>query len=230
MLKGKNVIAIIPARSGSKSIKNKNIIKIKGKRLIEYSIEYAKRSKLIDEIVVSTDSQKYLQLIKKYKLNFTIQRNKFLSGDSIKDFPVIKDALKKSENFFKKKFEYIILLRPTSPFRERGLIEKSLRLLSSFKKASSVRAMKKTKSHPFRHWKLKKDKRYVEPAISGFKEPYNLPRQQLPLFYFQTGDIETIRRSTLIKGSVSGKYVLPILLKKDFVDIDDRNDLKKITR
>ena len=58
MLKGKNVIAIIPARSGSKSIKNKNIIKIKGKRLIEYSIEYAKRSKLIDEIVVSTDSQK----------------------------------------------------------------------------------------------------------------------------------------------------------------------------
>ena len=95
MFKNKNVLAIIPARSGNKSIKNKNIRKFKGKPLIYHSIEYAKKSKLVDEIVVTTDSQKYLNLIKKYKLNFSIKRSKRLSGDYVQDFPVIKDAFLK---------------------------------------------------------------------------------------------------------------------------------------
>ena len=66
MFKNKNVIVIIPARSGSKSIKNKNIRKFKGKPLIYHTIEYAIKSKIIDEVVVTTDSQKYINLIKKY--------------------------------------------------------------------------------------------------------------------------------------------------------------------
>ena len=223
------MFAIIPARSGSKSIKNKNIIKIKGKRMIDHSIEYAKKSKLVDEIVVTSDSKKYLNLIKRFRLKYSILRKKKLSGDLVVDYPVIKDALKKSEQFFKKKFHYIILLRPTSPFREKGLIEKSLRLLSKNIKATSVRAMIKTKSHPFRHWEYKKNKTFVTSIISKIYEPYNIPRQKLPIFFFQTGDIETIRRSTLFDGSVSGKKVLPIFLKS-FSDIDDRNDLKKIKK
>ena len=101
MFNGKKVIAIIPARSGSKSIKNKNIIKIKGKPMIEYTIEYAKKSKLVDQIIVSTDSQKYLSKIRKYNLTYEILRKKKLSKDLTQDFPVVKDALIKSELFFK---------------------------------------------------------------------------------------------------------------------------------
>ena len=101
MFNGKKVIVIIPARQGSKSIKDKNIRKIKGKPMLMHTIEYAKKSKLVDQIVVSTDSKRYLKKIAKYNLNFSVLRKKKLAGDLVQDFPVIKDALSKSEYFFK---------------------------------------------------------------------------------------------------------------------------------
>ena len=230
MFNGKKVIAIIPARSGSKSIKNKNIIKIKGKPMIEYTIEYAKKSKLVDQIIVSTDSQKYLNKIRKYNLTYEILRKKQLSKDLTQDFPVVKDALIKSELFFNEKFDYIILLRPTSPFREKNLIENSLKLLTSKKKASSVRAMQKAKQHPYRQWKFMNNKIFVKSILLKVKEPFNLPRQRLPQFFFQTGEIETIRRSTILKGSISGKYVLPLIIKKQSVDVDYLIDLQSLNK
>lgn len=228
MFKGKRVLVVIPARSGSKSIKNKNIRKIKSKRMIEYSIDYAKRAKFVDQIVVSTDSFKYLNIIKKYKLLFNILRKKKLSGDLVQDFPVIKDALIKSEKFYRVKFGYIILLRPTSPFREKKLVENSLKLLSRYKKASSVRAMQPVKEHSYRQWQFTKNQIFVKSVFLNLYEPYNLPRQILPKHYFQTGEIETIKRSTIINGSVSGKNVLPLFIKKQSVDIDSLSDIKKI--
>ena len=227
MFNGKKVIVIIPARQGSKSIKDKNIRKIKGKPMLMHTIEYAKKSKLVDQIVVSTDSKRYLKKIAKYNLNFSVLRKKKLAGDLVQDFPVIKDALSKSEYFFKKKFEYIILLRPTSPFREKKLIENSLKLLVSHKRASSVRAMYKTKQHPFRQWEFMTNKVFVKSILRKIYEPYNLPRQKLPKFFFQTGEIETVKRSTIMKGSISGKYILPFFIKKQSIDVDELNDLKK---
>lgn len=227
MFKNKNVLAIIPARSGSKSIKNKNIRKFKGKPLIYHSIEYAKKSKLVDEIVVTTDSQKYLNLIKKYKLNFSIKRSKRLSGDYVQDFPVIKDAFLKSENYFKKKFDFIILLRPTSPLRNPNLIKNSLSILYKNKKGDSVRAVQKSKQHPYRQWQYDKNKKFISSIYKKTYEPYNLPRQKLPIFLFQTGDIETIKRLTLVKGSISGKNILPIIIKNKYVDIDNLEDFKQ---
>jgi N-acylneuraminate cytidylyltransferase len=230
MFNRKKVIVIIPARSGSKGIKNKNIKIIKGKPMIDYTIEYAKKSKIVDQIVVSTDSQKYLNKIRKYNLIYEVLRKKKLSKDLVQDFPVIKDALFKSEIFFKTKFDYIILLRPTSPFREKNLIENSLKLLVSKKKASSVRAMHIVKQHPYRQWKYMNNKIFVESILSKIKEPFNLPRQSLPQFFFQTGDIETIKRSTILQGSISGKYVLPLFVKKQSIDVDNLIDLKRLNK
>lgn len=226
MLKMKKVIVIIPARQGSKSIKDKNIKKINGKPMLEYSIEYAKRSKIVNQIVVSTDSKKYLDKIKKYKLDFSVLRKKKLSGDLVKDFPVIKDALKRSEYYFKKRFDFIILLRPTSPFREKNLIERSLKILLSKRNATSVRAMFRTKQHPYRQWKYDSKKVFVRSIIPSVHEPFNLPRQKLPNYFFQTGEIETIKRSTIMSGSISGNFILPILIKKQSIDVDDLSDLK----
>jgi len=227
MFNGKKVLVVIPARSGSKSIKDKNIKKIKGKPMIAYSIEYAKKAKFVDQIVVSTDSKKYLNKIKKHKLNFSILRKKKLSGDLVQDYPVIKDALSKCESYFITKFEYVVLLRPTSPFREKNLIENSLKLLSHYKKATSVRSMFKAKQHPYRQWQFMNDKIFVKSVVPNIREPFNLPRQKLPNFFFQTGEIETIKRSTIIRGSVSGKKILPLFVKKQSIDIDDVSDLKR---
>ena len=225
MYKNNKILVIIPARSGSKGIKDKNIKKIKNKPLLSYSIDYAKKCNLVDEIIVSTDSSKYAKIAKKFGAKVPFLRSKKLAGDKIQDFPVVHECLLKSENFFKIRFDYIILLRPTSPFRENQLIEKGLKKIHHNKVSSSVRSVVTTSCHPYRHWKINK-KGKISSIINNVKEPYNIPRQQLPKLFFQSGDIEVIRRKTILKGSVSGNYVLPLIVKS-YNDIDTVQDLKK---
>ena len=156
MYKNNKILVVIPARSGSKGIKNKNIKNVKNKPLLVHSINYAKKCKFVDEIIVSTDSQKYAKISKKFGAKVPFLRSKKLAGDKIKDYPLVNECLKNSEKFFNVKFNYIILLRPTSPFRENKLIEKGLKKLYENKLSSSVRSVIETKCHPFRHWKLNK--------------------------------------------------------------------------
>ena len=226
MYKNNKVLVIIPARSGSKGIKNKNIKILKKKPLISYTIKYAKNSNFVDQIVVTTDSTKYAKIAKKFGASVPFLRSKKLAGGKVKDYPVIKDCLKNSEFFFKTKFNYIILLRPTSPFREKDLIKKGINILHKNKSASSIRSVIKTKYHPYRHWKLNKKGR-ISSIIKNIHEPYNIPRQQLPNFFFQSGDIEIIKRKTLMKGSVSGNYILPLIVKT-YSDLDTIDDFKKL--
>ena len=107
------------------------------------------------------------------------------------------------------------------------MIEKSLKLLIKNNLATSVRAVQVSSSHPYRHWVYEKNKKFITGFVKKINEPYNLARQMLPKLFFQTGDIELIKRSTLMKGSVSGNRVLPIFMKKKIIDIDTLEDFKK---
>ena len=184
------------------------------------------KCKLIDQIIVSTDSIRYANIAKKYKVNVPFLRSKKLSGDKVQDYPVIRDCLKMSEKYFKNIFDYIVLLRPTSPLREKKLIEKGLYKLHKNKISTSVRSVIKTKHHPYRHWKINK-KGELKSIIDNLKEPYNIPRQQLPKMFFQSGDIEIIKRTTIMKGSISGSHVIPLKVKS-YKDIDVIEDLKNV--
>lgn len=226
MYKKKKILVVIPARSGSKGIKDKNIRMFKKKPLLSHSISYAKKCKLIDQIIVSTDSIRYANIAKKYKVNVPFLRSKKLSGDKVQDYPVIKDCLKMSEKYFKNIFDYIVLLRPTSPLREKKLIEKGLRKLHKNKISTSVRSVIKTRHHPYRHWKINK-KGELKSIIDNLKEPFNFPRQLLPKMFFQSGDIEIIKRATIMKGSISGSHVIPLEVKS-YKDIDVIEDLKNV--
>lgn len=225
MFKNKKILAIIPARSGSKEIKDKNIKKIKNKPLLSYSINYAKKCNLVDKIIVSTDSLKYANIAKKFGAEVPFLRSKKLAGDKVQDYPFVRECLIKSENFFKIKFDYVILLRPTSPFRENKLIEKGLKKLHHNKASSSVKSVISTTCHPYRQWKITK-KGKLKSIINNVKESYNIPRQQLPKIFSSSGDIEVIRRKTIFKGSVSGNYILPLIVKSSN-DIDTMQDFKK---
>lgn len=227
MYKKKNILAIIPARSGSKGIKNKNIKKLKGKPLIYYSINYAKKSNLVDKVIVSTDSKRYAKIARKFGAETPFLRDKKISKDNTKDFPVILDSLKRCEKIYKKKFDLIVLLRPTSPFRVKNLIEKCIKKITIYK-GSSVRSVQLCSKHPYRCWVYNKKNKFIYGYEKKITEPYNMPRQQLPKIYFQTGDIELIKRETLIKGSISGEKVVPIFINKKIYDIDTKNDLNAI--
>jgi len=220
-----NIYTIIPARGGSKGIPKKNIKLLKGKPLIAYTIEYSIKSKIISKTVVSTDSLEIANIAKSFRANVPFIRPDYLAEDLTPDFPVIKHALLELENIFKEKIDLLILLRPTSPYRPDGLIEIGVNKMIQNPRASSLRSVAKTKEHPYRQWISNGD------SIVGYEkdilEPYNIPRQQLPEIYFQTGDIEIIRRSTIIDGSISGKNVIPLIINhEDMVDIDTDKDWK----
>lgn len=216
------VVCIIPARGGSKSIPRKNIKLLNGHPLIAYTIEYAKKYSQQGRVVVSTEDAEIASISKKYGAEVPFIRPKDLAGDDIQDFPVFKHCLEmfESEGCI---YEYYVLLRPTSPFRAEGLIELGLAKMREDKYATSLRSVSIAKEHPYRVWQKNGD--YISSFISKEieLEPYNIPRQKLPQAFFQTGDIEIIRRSTLLEGSISGNHVIPLIIDK-FIDIDDESD------
>lgn len=221
-----NIVTVIPARGGSKSIPKKNIRELKGKPLIQYSIEYSLKCPFVSHTVVSTDSQEIADIARKAGAEIYFLRPAEYAKDDTPDYPVMRHALDALEKVFQEAIDYIVLLRPTSPLRPPNLIERGMEIFKRFPEASSLRSVAPCSEHPFRMWKI------ADGFMIGYEtavhEPYNLLRQKLPSVYFQTGDIEIICRETLIKGSVSGDKILPLVIKSDeMLDIDKESDLKR---
>ncbi len=220
------LVVIIPARGGSKSLPKKNILLLKGEPLLCHSVDYSLKSKLVTMTIVSTDSQEIADIAKNCGASVPFIRPDEFAQDDTRDYPVIRHAL----DFFEAQgqiFDMYILLRPTSPMRPSGLIEKAIEILENNTSATSVRSMARIKEHPYRAWKQHNDGS-VSSFIDNEVEPYNIPRQELPKLYFQTGDIEVIRRETIINGSISGECVYPLIIKhEDMIDIDSRSDFNR---
>lgn len=219
-----NVLCVIPARSGSKGLKDKNIKKFRDKPLVAHTIEYAQKCNLLTKTIVSTDSLHYSDIVKEFGVDVPFIRPKEFAKDSSQDIDFIYHALFECEEHYKIQFDYVVLLRPTSPVRLPNLIERGLKLIISDPEASSLKAVTKSTEHPYRQWIIEKDN-YIVGYEKDVYEPYNLPRQKLPPVYYSAGDLEIIRRKTIIGGSVSGKKIIPLVLnKKDVVDIDNEDD------
>ena len=125
-----NFLCIIPARSGSKGIKNKNIKKIKNLTLIEHAYKFCCKFKEFKPIIISTDSKKYLSFLKKYNYKFNkFLRPKSISGKNSTDLEVLTYELKRYEKIMKKKFDYIAFFPPTSPIRKASDIRKCLKII-----------------------------------------------------------------------------------------------------
>ena len=143
-----NILCTICIRSGSKGVPNKNIKKIKGKPLIAYTINQAKKSRIFDKIVISTDSKKILNLSKKYGAIGWFLRSKKMSNDNAPKIPVVRDLLIKSEKHFNKNFDIIVDLDVTSPLRLSKDIIDSVKLFQS-KKASNLISVCPSRKNPY---------------------------------------------------------------------------------
>lgn len=221
-----NIYTVIPARGGSKSVPRKNIKPLNGHPLIKYSIDYSNASSLVNRTIVSTDDEEIADIAKGLGADVPFMRPQSLGGDLVQDYPVVMHALITLEEIYEETIDIIILLRPTSPLRPSNLIESGISLLKNNPAATSVRAVASSTEHPYRQWGMQ------DGYIIGFSndltskiEPFNLPRQELPKVFFQTGDIEIIRRQTLKNGSISGDRILPLTINSDQVyDIDSQED------
>ncbi len=219
------ILCIILARSGSKTVKNKNIAKINGKPLMWYTIKEALKSKVFDEIVVSTDSKKYKNIAIKCGANVPFLRPKKLSTGKTKAVDCLKYTLNKIEKINNKKYQYIIELMITNPLKNH-LDIKNVAKKQILTKADSVIAVHQVEDgHPIRAKKI------INGKIKDFclQEIPETHRQELkPKAYFRSGSIYSMRRDMLLKGIRYGtKNSIPYILPKHrVINIDEKIDFE----
>ena len=219
----KKIIAIIPARGGSKGIKKKNIASLKGKPLIFYSIKEAKKSKLISDLVVSTDSNEIAKIAKKYGAQVPFIRPKNLSTDFAGSAPVIKHALNFMEKFKKKKYDYVIMLQPTCPLRSTKDIDLSLRKLMN-SNSDSITSIKDFEGNHPNRMKVINKRKLINFIEQGFEDMR--PRQKLKKIFIRNGAIYAFKRKVIMKqGTLVSKRNLPFIMPKErSVNIDTQED------
>lgn len=221
------ILAVIPARGGSKGIPKKNIIDLGGKPLIAYSIEVAKKSSLINRVIVTTDNDEIAAVAKKNGAETPFIRPAELARDDTSPEPVLRhtlEYLKENENY---KPDIIVWLEPPFPFRTADEVDEAIRLFRDDPEADSLRAVCKPFQNPFKMW-VKTDK-YLKPLINEKGKAYHSgPRQKCKEVYWQNGHIYLLRYDTIMKkGNFHGDKILPYILEEDrFIDIDSENDLK----
>lgn len=220
-----DILAIIPARSGSKSVPNKNIRLINGIPLLAYSIEHAKQSKYINRIILSTDSIKYQEIGRKYGAETPFLRPSNFATDTALDIDVFYHAL----NFLKENENYIpdivVQLRPTYPIRDVKDIDNMIEIAMNDSEIDSVRSIAEAKEIPYKMWTMKESGR-IEAICSSIPECYNMPRQELPKVYYQNACIDVIRTKVILEQkSMSGKNIHGYIMKNNF-DIDTEEEFK----
>ena len=225
------ILAIIPARGGSKGLPKKNIRMINGHPLISYSIQAALESKSITRTICSTDSNNIRNIAQKYGAEVPFLRPKELAQDDTSDldtfFGLLSD-LKDKENY---QPEIIVQLRPTSPIRLEGQIDAAIDILTNDPKVDSVRSVTPAKATPYKMWKIEDEILCPLLESPNLKEPYNMPRQKLPKVWWQTGTIDITRTVNIFSGTMSGKVIKPFPIDADYaVDIDQIESLYEAER
>lgn len=200
----KEIWAIIPARSGSKGVKNKNIRNLGGKPLLVHSIEIALKSSLISRVILDTDSIHYQDIGKKAGAETPFLRPSQISGDNATDH----DLFKHLYNFFSDRSPDIwVHLRPTTPIRELGVVEDGINLFLEDKASSSLRSVHECSESPFK-WFLKDENNYAEPIVSNIElKDTNNPRQKLPKVYVPNGYLDLIKTKQISSTSLHGEKI-----------------------
>jgi N-acylneuraminate cytidylyltransferase len=220
-------LAIIPARGGSKGIPRKNIRNFSGYPLIAWSIAAAKQAASVTRVIVSTDDEEIAAVARQFGAETPFLRPAEFAQDKTTDLPVFEHALKwlaENEGY---KPDVVVQLRPTSPIRPRGLVDKAIEILLAHPDADSVRGVVSAGQNPHKMWRLTDENSPMKNLlpVDGIDEPYNAPRQILPPVYWQTGHIDAIRAETILNGSMSGKNIYPLIIDSVFtVDIDNLQD------
>ena len=222
------ILCLIPARSGSKGLPDKNIKMMVNKPLLAWSIDQAKNTDYykngLMRIVVSTDSEKYRDIALKYGAEVPFLRPESISGDDSTDLMFIKHALEWFNNNTDYNPEYILQLRPTQPCREEGLIDDCFNKFigSGY---DSLRTVIPTGKPPYKMYT--KNENELIPLfnnVNGLLEPYNMGRQYLPKTYLHNGYVDIIKSDLLKTDRLSGKILAYEMRERDNIDIDTIKD------
>lgn len=218
-----SVMAVIPARGGSKGIPRKNLVAVAGRPLIAWSVDAGLAANLVDRVVVSTDDEAIAALASDCGAEVPFLRPVHLAADDTADLPVFQHLLEQLSPA--ERPDVVVHLRPTSPVRPPGLIDAAVELLLSEPSADSVRSVSPVQKSPYKMWLVEDG--YLEPVCGTWEdELFNQPRQQLPDAWQHDGVIDVVRVSTITSGSMCGRRVLAFRTPPGVaVDIDTPDDL-----
>ena len=227
----KYILAIIPARGGSKGIPRKNIKEFTDHPLIYWSIKQAKDSKWINRVIVSTDDEEIRDTALQYGAEVPFLRPINISGDMSHDLEFMEHCLKWLQENENKLPDLIVHLRPTYPTRKAEIIDDCIeKMLYNPYLCDSLRTVIPSSELPFKMYTINGDK-FLEPLFKEYndiKEPYNHCRQEFHQTYLHNGYIDIVRTNTILNlKSMTGYKILPyIMSKNEYHDIDTIEDWK----
>ena len=227
------VLALIPARGGSKSIPRKNIHPFAGHPLIAYSIAAGLAAETITRVIVSTDDDEIAEVALEFGAEVPFKRPVEYAQDDTQDLPVFRHALEWLRDQEGYEPEIVVQLLPTSPLRRVAHINEAVLALVAHPDADAVRTVCAPFQNPYKMWTIAPDG-FMVPLMQmdGVPEPYNMPRQALPDVYWQTGYVYACRADTITeKKSMTGERILPLIISADdWVDIDTPAEWRRAER
>lgn len=214
-------LAIIPARSGSKGLKDKNIKLLNGKPLLTYTIEAARDSGLFDEIMVSTDSKQYADIAKQWGANVPFLRSDILSNDTASSWGVVKEVIERYKNLGTE-FDTVALLQPTSPLRTSCDIIQGYHTMKD-KEANFVVGVCEMDHSPLWANTLPEDlsmDNFIRPEVA------HMPRQSIPIYYRINGALYIVKVDFLMRITdiYGDRSFASVMSKENSIDIDDQMD------
>ena len=223
------MLALIPARGGSKGIPRKNVRMVAGKPLIAYSIEQALSSRLISRVIVSTDDDEIASVARRFGAEVPFMRPAGYAQGLSPDIDVFRHALQWLLEYEGYDPEAVVHLRPPVPVRKVEVIDQAIEEFVAHPEADSLRSICWPLQTPYKMWRIVDG--FLQPLLTleGVIESYNLPRQSLPDVYRQSGYVDITRPRTVLElGMMSGHRVLPFFVGEQGVDLDYEEDLEKL--
>lgn len=220
------ILALIPARGGSKSIPRKNLVVVRGKPLIAYSIEQALASRHITRTIVSTDDDEIADVARRFGAEVPFIRPAELAQDDSRDLEVFRHALNWLLEIERYRCELVVHLRPTGPVRRVSLVDDAIERLLADSSAHSLRAVSRPIQSPYKMWRITDG--YLTPLlhVETMPEAHSAPRQHLPEVMWQNGYVDIIRPSVVLEaGSMVGTRILPFIVDEPVVELDYEDSL-----
>jgi N-acylneuraminate cytidylyltransferase len=223
------VLALIPARGGSKGIVGKNLRTVAGEPLIVHSIRHAQASRRITRVVVSTDDVAIAEVARSHGAEVPFLRPAEYATDLATDLEVFRHALCTLAATEGYRPELVVHLRPTSPVREPAVVDDAIARILGRPDADSLKSISPVDKSPYKMWRIEAGD--LQPAfeLEGVPEAHSMPRQMLPETFMGNGYVDIVRpRAVLEQDSMVGRVVLPFLLLESTFDLDHESQIPAI--
>jgi CMP-N,N'-diacetyllegionaminic acid synthase len=225
----REILALIPARGGSKSIPRKNLLMLAGKPLVAYSIEQALASRHITRTIVSTDDPEIADVSRRCGAEVPFMRPDELAQDLSADVDVFRHALEWLRDHGGYYCDLVVHLRPTAPVRRVALIDQAIETMVIRRDADSLRSVSRPEQTPYKMWRIVDGR--LEPLLqlAGHAEAHSLPRQELPEVYWQNGYVDIVRpHAVLDLGLMAGRRIVPFIVRDPVPELDYADDIPRL--